>query len=164
MELETYLGKACKSGPHDEGGCIRYKSDACCVVRSKELAANRRREHPEIAKKLAARYDLTNGNRGYYIHAREFGWKRQHILSPDGSGYLTWKQYEDSWQLQERRCAICKREIRIDVKDEAVADHGHESNKFRGVLCRVCNRNLGWYETHVKAVRFLQTVGFGGAG
>lgn len=25
-------------------------------------------------------------------------------------------------------------------------DHNHENNTFRGVLCPVCNRQLGWYE------------------
>ena len=30
-------------------------------------------------------------------------------------------------------------------------DHDHETNKFRGLLCSACNRNLGWYENHKKA-------------
>ena len=27
-------------------------------------------------------------------------------------------------------------------------DHDHETLKFRGLLCSVCNRQLGWYENN----------------
>lgn len=31
-------------------------------------------------------------------------------------------------------------------------DHDHQTNKFRGVLCQSCNRQLGWYEKYANAI------------
>lgn len=57
------------------------------------------------------------------------------------------------------RCEICGKTI-----DEAVVwnsknapkrlciDHDHKTLKFRGVLCSVCNRQLGWYEVNKDAI------------
>ena len=58
------------------------------------------------------------------------------------------------------RCEICGKTI-----DEAVVwnsknapkrlciDHDHKTNHFRGVLCSVCNRQLGWYEANQEAIK-----------
>ena len=58
-----------------------------------------------------------------------------------------------------KTCEICGKTV-----DEAVIweskyaprrlciDHDHKTNHFRGVLCSVCNRQLGWYEANQKAI------------
>ena len=57
------------------------------------------------------------------------------------------------------RCEICGKTV-----DEAVVwkgknaprrlciDHDHKTLRFRGVLCSVCNRQLGWYEANKDAI------------
>ena len=56
-------------------------------------------------------------------------------------------------------CEICGKSIddlstptsKIQYKNLCI-DHDHNTNKFRGLLCMTCNRNLGWYENNKDAV------------
>jgi hypothetical protein len=53
--------------------------------------------------------------------------------------------FERAWQEQEGKCAICDKVMVREGRgsDVGCADHDHASNKFRGVLCRLCNTSLG---------------------
>lgn len=64
-------------------------------------------------------------------------------------------EYREKHQV----CEICGRTIEDCVKwDSKYApknfciDHDHETNEFRGLLCLVCNRQLGWYEKNKEAI------------
>lgn len=39
-----------------------------------------------------------------------------------------------------KRCLLCKRKVRL------VADHDHETNRFRGAVCHTCNLMIAWVE------------------
>lgn len=56
-------------------------------------------------------------------------------------------------------CEICGKTVEETVKWESknapkrlCVDHDHETMQFRGVLCSVCNRQLGWYEANKEAI------------
>ena len=56
-------------------------------------------------------------------------------------------------------CEICGRTIEDCVKwnskyapKNLCIDHDHKTNKFRGLLCLVCNRQLGWYEKNKESL------------
>jgi len=48
--------------------------------------------------------------------------------------------YIENYKQEIDCCEICGRKVKLCV------DHCHKTKKFRGLLCRVCNRQLGWYE------------------
>lgn len=61
------------------------------------------------------------------------------------------KEYLDS----QKTCEICGKTIDEAVKytgknrpKRLSIDHDHKNNHFRGLLCQVCNRQLGWYEKY----------------
>lgn len=41
-------------------------------------------------------------------------------------------------------CEICG----IKENKKLCVDHDHKNNKFRGLLCSLCNRQLGWFENN----------------
>ena len=63
-------------------------------------------------------------------------------------------------ELEEYRethpvCEICGKTVseatkwnsKFAVKNLCI-DHNHTTGKFRGLLCQICNRQLGWYENN----------------
>ena len=67
------------------------------------------------------------------------------------------------YEKQEECCAICKKEI--EIVDSAI-DHNHQTNEFRGILCKQCNRGLGMFLDSPfilrNALEYLQDFGFYG--
>lgn len=73
----------------------------------------------------------------------------------------TQAQFDAAWVAQQGRCAICDIEMgALGRKGHSVtSDHDHQTNRPRGLLCRVCNSKLApledapWRE---KAERYLK--------
>jgi hypothetical protein len=43
------------------------------------------------------------------------------------------------------------------MKDKQ-GDHDHRTGKWRGVLCGMCNKKLGWYETLKNNLDFVRAA------
>lgn len=58
---------------------------------------------------------------------------------------LTQQQYDEMYQAQDGKCAICHEPPgQWGVTQRALAvDHDHKTGKVRGLLCDGCNRALG---------------------
>lgn len=69
----------------------------------------------------------------------------------------------DEYAKNHTTCEICGKPLDECVKWESkyapkhfCIDHNHETMEFRGLLCSVCNRQLGWYEKHKEEIeRYL---------
>jgi hypothetical protein len=66
----------------------------------------------------------------------------------------------DRYERQEGCCAICF--TKIDITNSAI-DHNHNTEEFRGVLCKQCNRALGMFKDSPKillsALEYLLNYG-----
>lgn len=67
---------------------------------------------------------------------------------------ITGKELDDYFE-KHKYCEICGRTIEETVHYESkfkpralCIDHNHDTKKFRGLLCQLCNRQLGWYEKY----------------
>jgi len=56
---------------------------------------------------------------------------------------LTPEEFINKYNEQNKCCGICKSEI--DLVNSAI-DHNHNTESFRGVLCKQCNRALGMFK------------------
>lgn len=82
--------------------------------------------------------------------------KRQRKTDPDRfASYdlkkrigITLEEKNAKFELQGRKCAICKSEV-PNTKKKWFADHCHKTKKFRGVLCGHCNSILGYADDSV---------------
>ena len=71
---------------------------------------------------------------------------------------ITVPQLEE-YKKQHTTCEICGKSVDEVIKytgkyasKRLCIDHDHTTNKFRGMLCQVCNRQLGWYEKYKQEV------------
>lgn len=66
----------------------------------------------------------------------------------------------DSYKEIHLVCEICGKEnILSGRKVSLCVDHNHKNNSFRGVLCSLCNRQLGWYENNREKIEFYLNKG-----
>lgn len=78
------------------------------------------------------------------IRGQENSWKMQGIRNPDGS-LFTVVDYDRIYQIQQGRCAICKKH-QTEFKTRLSVDHNHETGLIRGLLCRRDNQMIGIVE------------------
>lgn len=64
-----------------------------------------------------------------------------------------------AWESQGKACAICCAPLNFPDRHSHI-DHCHETGKFRGILCRRCNQQLGhfeqWPEFSLYALDYLE--------
>lgn len=70
---------------------------------------------------------------------------------------LSKEDYQDIWDKQEGKCAICGKFF--DKKNIPHIDHNHKTKKVRGLLCRMCNWGIGHFNDDkkllLKAIKYL---------
>ena len=66
----------------------------------------------------------------------------------------------DSYRNTHPVCEICGKAVHEVTKWESkfaaknlCIDHDHTTGKFRGLLCQICNRQLGWYENNKENIQ-----------
>lgn len=66
---------------------------------------------------------------------------------------LSYKEWENLWKAQNKRCAICG-EIISEEKDICV-DHNHKTGAIRGLLCKKCNLGLGCFRDNPELMKLV---------
>ncbi len=54
---------------------------------------------------------------------------------------------EEMWIAQDKKCAICGKEIALYGRGAAFIDHNHETGQVRALLCPGCNTLVGYLES-----------------
>lgn len=122
----------CPKG-HDTFVTGRYKDSSCI-----ECVRGRKKERAEAQKRWRQRNpEKSRAAAGRCQRYRNTGWTPEH--------------YAEVWALQGERCAICKRP-REEGEREFCADHCHQTERQRGILCPQCNSGLGHFKDNIEAL------------
>ena len=122
-----------------------------CGRKCKNL--NSLRQH-EIRCKENPNHIICYGNKGNMPkHIKNYYTK--YITIKDGSKLDLTNEELINYRMNHPCCEICGKTIEEAVKWKSkfapknlCIDHDHNTLKFRGLLCSVCNRQLGWYEKY----------------
>jgi hypothetical protein len=114
----------------------RYR--AAHPERAKATTARWQAEHPDEYRAARERWRQANPEK-VALHQRRKSLKRKYGI--------TLEQYEALFEAQGGRCAICGSDKAHGVNDTLHVDHDHATGRIRGLLCFVCNRRLGWFES-----------------
>lgn len=89
---------------------------------------------------------------------------RQYIIKREYN--LSWEEYQKLYVEFKGLCGICAKPlslIKTNSEHTAHIDHDHLTGKVRGILCRSCNRGIGYLndspERLQKAATYLETYG-----
>jgi hypothetical protein len=88
-----------------------------------------------------------------YLHAtQKYSWKQYGIVD------FTPVDYDRLYQIQQGKCAVCKKHS-SEFQRRLAVDHNHKTGKVRGLLCGSCNTRLGWFEDQEftqRALKYLE--------
>jgi len=73
---------------------------------------------------------------------------------------LSQKEYSLIFYRRQRgKCPICNNLLKEYGREQAI-DHDHQTGRVRGVLCRLCNRGIGFFNDDTvrlkRAIRYLR--------
>lgn len=112
----------------------------------------------EIRCKENPNHIICYGNKGN-MPAHINGYYEKQYVTRNGDILDITNEQLEIYKSNQKTCEICGKTIDEAVKWNSVfapknlcIDHNHETKQFRGLLCSVCNRQLGWYEKHIDKI------------
>lgn len=107
-------------------------------------------------KRIGLFYSKSNKCKACFNKTSKSNARGRYLLETYG---ITEAEYSLQNTLQGNRCAICGGGSRIRL----AVDHNHKNGKIRGLLCKRCNRTLGYYRDNpmpfLRAAAYLESDG-----
>lgn len=126
----------------EEFGVYKYTCLSCKNIREKKRYAENREKMLENFKEYQKKLDP----------ALRDQYRRKSMLKIQYN--MTLKEYEQLFESQAGKCAICK--LHQDELNHTLhVDHCHKNGKIRGLLCRNCNQGLGKFFDNKEIVENL---------
>lgn len=114
----------------------------CKVIKTEQDKTPRRKEYMQQYSKDY--YALTGGA------AQHKAWIKQYGITPE--------DYQQMMDEQEGKCVLCRE--KCSSGQRLSVDHHHDTGKVRGLLCRNCNRGLGFFKEDpdvlLRAIEYLK--------
>lgn len=112
------------------------------------LAKERRRKNPAKYRALEAKNQKTYRQRHPEKHKEKE--RNRHYRRSYG---ITYTEATALLSRQGWACAICPAPLK-SLGGNTHVDHCHKTKKVRGILCRTCNMQIGWFERWPEFYRF----------
>lgn len=116
-----------------------YRSQPAQRAISNRAAKLWRKAHPEKMRiQYKKKYDK------HWEYSRSFFLRKLYGI--------TIKQYNELYDKQNGKCAICSKQASELAKGLAV-DHDHKTGKIRGLLCGYCNTAIGSFKENIETMK-----------
>lgn len=145
---ERPLSAECVNGhPFPDNLVLTKRGQRKCRICMREYQRRYYAKNPEaIAKKRAARAEWGRRNPGYAAAYYAANKDRERARQRFRLYGLSRDAYEELWDRQGGRCAICRKKLAKGSVNGHHVDHDHDTNAVRGILCWRCNFLVGYLE------------------
>jgi hypothetical protein len=119
----------------------------------------RYRKNPDRYKETRKAYRAKNrdkilSQKKTYVAANRQKRRRWYLKFKYG---LSLEQFNEIFDAQDRKCAICKTSNFTGRNNMPAIDHCHDAGHVRGILCDPCNRALGLFKhSHLRLSNALK--------
>ena len=105
----------------------------------------------QVCELCDSRYAPTNGKQRFCHACIRSGQVRICIVAR--SYGITYADYENMLDVQQKLCAICKTDLSVLSRNQVHIDHSHATGAVRGILCSRCNQALGLFKDNPLVMR-----------
>lgn len=148
---------------------INQKVSETCKNKSKVNCKFCNKSFKALGLRAHEKYCILNPNRSLNIvknDKRKLKTKEKYLnekVNIYGTELNCTNKQLNEYKQNHLTCEICGKTVEESVKytgkfkaKNLCIDHDHSTNEFRGLLCQVCNRQLGWYENNKESInRYL---------
>lgn len=142
-KIEKELSEFAKDKYNPDG--LTYRCKKCRNIHYNEFY----KRNPEKQK---IKNDSQKENRKKYYSSEEGikSSRRSHLKRAFG---ISLEQYEDMFNIQNGKCAICNDFKTHDKHGVLAVDHCHKTGKIRDLLCFKCNTVLGSVNDNIEILK-----------